>query len=138
MMQKNPNNRKKNTWKNIDINQNLVKMETECAVLIAMPHNSEFNGYKFWHSRKLVRDSRFDGKVSIGYTQDFVFRLKKYDNGICNSRGILDEIPLGANEIEIIFAKSANDTEPQEPEIYTPPHIEPEGAKADESLIDYD
>lgn len=125
-------------WKNIDINKNLIKAESERAVLIAMPHNSEYDGYKFWHPSKLVRDSWVGGKVSIGYTNDFVFRLKKYGGGKYNGREVLDEISLEADEFESIFKETANDVEPQEPEIYTPPHIEPEGAKADESLIDYD
>ena len=116
----------------------LATAETERAVLIAMPHSSEFDGYKFWHPRKLVRESRLKGKVSIGFTEEFVFYLRKYGSGLYNSREVTDEIPIAADEFEDVFAASANDYEPEEPLIYTPPRIDPENVTADESLIDYD
>lgn len=125
-------------WKNLNINNNLIKAETDRAVLIALPHKSDYNGYSFWHPAKLVRESRQAGKSSIGYTDEFVFRLKKYGKGKYNCREVLDEIPLAADEIEAIFYASADDYEPQEPEIYTPPRIDPENATVDESLLDID
>ena len=127
-------------WKNIDINKNLVKAGTERAVLIAMPHNSEFGGYSFWHPAKLVRNGNRGDMVSIGYTDEFQFRLKKYGKGRYNSREVIDEIPLAGDEFEAIFKSLGDDIAlpPEEPLIYTPEHLDPENATADESLIDYD
>lgn len=121
-------------WKNLQINKNLIKYDTGKAVLIAMPHSSEYDGYKFWHPSKLVRPGSHAAAVTIGYTDEFVFRLKKYGNGRYNSREVLDEIPLAGDEMAAIFGIPLSDQE--EPLIYTPETLEPENLGVDESLID--
>lgn len=86
-------------WKSININRQNIKQETAKAVLIQCPHNSEWDGYSFWHPAKLVRDGRHSNAVSIGYTDDFTFRLKK-----CNKRfEVIDEVELNASEFEEMF-----------------------------------
>lgn len=52
-------------WKNINISKNNIDTETARSVLIKMPHNSEYDGYKFWHPSKLVRNGRNSNSVSI-------------------------------------------------------------------------
>lgn len=65
-------------WKSISININLVHHDTGKATLIAMPHKSNYDGYKFWFPSKLVRSSRTrTDAVSLGYTDEFTFRLFK-------------------------------------------------------------
>lgn len=124
-------------WKHIEINQNLLKAETAKSTLIKMPHSSEYDGYVFWHPSKLVRDGRGGSTVSISYTGEFIFRLKKYGNGKYNSHEIISEKEIGAQEFEEVFARiSPCGYEPEEPEIYTPTALLPENATADESLID--
>ena len=91
-------------WKTISINKNQIKAETGKAVLIAMPHKSDYDGYSFWHSAKLVRDGKHSAAVSISYTDDFVFRLKKYGKGRFNRNEVIDEIPIAADEFEMIFS----------------------------------
>lgn len=127
-------------WKGLQINSNLIKARTEKYVLINMPHNSEYDGYAFWHPAKLVWDGLNSAAPSIRYTDGFVFRLKKYGKGRYNSREVLDEIPLAPDEMEIVFAAIGDNIIAPEPEplIHIPEHLEPENAKADESLIDYE
>lgn len=126
-------------WKRIYISSDRIKAETRKSVLISMPSSSDFAGFSFWHPRKLVRPSVFSNDVSVSYTNDFVFRLKKYGKGKYNSREVIETREISASEFVLAFSDAGvNDPEPEEPEIYVPEHLEPEGAEADESLIDYD
>lgn len=83
------------------INKNLIKAETDGAIKIALPHNSEYDGFHFWHSSKLVKQ---EGKsLYIIYTESFVFKLQKYGKGKHNRGVIIDEIPLAYDELEAVF-----------------------------------
>ena len=90
-------------WKNININKQNVKADSGKAVLIAMPHSSEYDGFSFWHPSKLVREGRNSYALSIGYTDDFKFRLVKYGKGKWNSRDIIEETEIGVEEFEEAF-----------------------------------
>lgn len=90
-------------WKNININKQNVDVETLNSVLIKMPHNSDFDGYKFWHPAKLVRKGRNSNSVSISYNDEFIFNLKKYGNGKYNKREVIDEIEIDTEEFENVF-----------------------------------
>lgn len=87
-------------WKNININKNQIKADTGKAVLIALPHNSKYDGFSFWHPSKLVRNGRHSAAVSIGYTNDFTFTLKKYGNGKYNGRDVIAEKVISVEEFE--------------------------------------
>ena len=93
-------------WKNININTNLIETETDKAVLFKMPHNSNYNGYVFWHPSKLVRSGRHSASVSVGYTDDFRFKLKEYRKGKYNWKNVISEIEIGATEFEEAFRKT--------------------------------
>lgn len=124
-------------WKTLNINKNNIITETDRAVLIACPHASDYDGYSFWHPSKLVRNGRHRAAVSISYTEEFTFRLKKYGKGKYNSREVLDEVQLGYDEIEDVFGVIDDCIyPPDEPLIYTPDPIEPEHAEVDPSLRD--
>lgn len=127
-------------WKSININKQNIKAETGRAVLIACPHNSEYDGYYFWHPSKLVRDGRHNNAVSISYTDDFTFYLKKYGQGKYNSRELLDEIQLGYDELEEVFGvMDENISSPQfvsDYETHKPETVEAVKTEADASLID--
>lgn len=90
-------------WKNINISKNLIKKYTNNAILISMPHNSNYKGYVFWHTSKLTRTGRNSAAVSLGYTDDFIFTLKKYGNGKYNSREVIDEKVIDVEEFENAF-----------------------------------
>lgn len=84
-------------WKNINISKNNIDHETAKAVLIKMPNKSDYKGYCFWHSSKLVRKGRNKNSISIGYTNDFTFKLIKYGNGKYNKNEF-----IGNEQIHIL------------------------------------
>lgn len=127
-------------WKNVNINKQNIDVETSRSVLIKMPHNSDFDGYKFWHPSKLVRKGRNSNSVSISYNDEFTFNLKKYGNGKYNKREVIDEIEIDTEEFENAFNvmnenitsnKYVSDYETHKPELIEP--IEP---KVEGELLD--
>lgn len=88
-------------WKTINFNAQNIEHETAKAVLIKMPNNSEWHGYKFWHPSKCVRTlSRGGGYFkSFSYTNNWEFTIFK-DNkkGDRTAEQVLD-----AEEIERAF-----------------------------------
>lgn len=127
-------------WRSININKQNIKAETGNAILIACPHNSEYDGYCFWHSAKLVREGRHGGAVSISYTEDFVFNLKKYGKGKYNSRELINEVQLRYDELEEVFGViNENISAPEyksDYETHKPAKVEAVARPADESLVD--
>jgi len=116
-------------WRSINVNLTMVKHQSERSVLIAMPHNSDFDGYAFWHPSKLVRDGRNSGSVSIAYSDDFVFHLKKYGSGKWNSREVIAEVDIGADDFTEAFAETDANIESPNTEVdfetHKPDQIDP-------------
>ena len=90
-------------WKNIEISKNNVQADSGRAILIAFPHSSEFDGFCFWHPSKLVRTGRNSNSLSVGYTDDFQFRILKYGKGKYNSKEIISEMEIGVLDFEEAF-----------------------------------
>lgn len=90
-------------WKNINVNIQNVKVNTGKAVLIAFPHNSNFDGWTFWHPSKLVRTGKHSYALSVSYTDDFKFKIVKYGKGKWNSREIISEKEISVAEFEEAF-----------------------------------
>lgn len=86
-------------WKSININVQNAEKTTDKAVLIKMPHKSNYDGYMFWHPSKLVRSGRHSWSVSLSYTDDFKFKLRKYNKRLV----VIDEIEISAKEFEKEF-----------------------------------
>lgn len=115
-------------WKNLQINKQNIKTETAKAVLINCPKKSKYSGYSFWHPSKLVRSGKHSYAVSVGYTDEFEFRLKKYGGGKYNSRQILDEVTISAAEfVEMFGVMDENIKAPKErDEVHVPESVEAE------------
>lgn len=128
------------TWKSININANQVKAETCRSVLIAMPHNSDYDGWVFWHPAKLVREGRHSAALSLSYTDEFVFRLKRYGHGKWNRNEVLDEKEIGAADLEEAFGVvDENIKAPEEKNAYEthkPAELKPAEAVVPEELKD--
>lgn len=90
-------------WKSININTNQIKANMGKAILLAMPHNSDYDGYVFWHTLKLIRDGKHLASISLNYTDDFTFCIKKYGKGKYNNRKVIDEKIIGVEEFENAF-----------------------------------
>lgn len=129
-------------WKNININKNNIKVETERSYLIAMPHNSDYDGYQFWHPAKLVREGRHRAAISISYTDDFEFKLVKYGKGKWNSRDVIATTTISAEAFEAAFGITNENivaptvTYKNEYETHKPEPLEAENKEALEELKD--
>ena len=88
-------------WKTINFNKQNIEHETEKAVLIKMPNNSEFKGYQFWHPAKCVR-TLSAGKSyfkTFSFAEDWEFTIFKTDK---NGNKTNEQI-LNANEMQEAF-----------------------------------
>jgi len=95
-------------WKNLKINAQNIEFADYKTTLIKMPNNSDYAGYRFWHPSKLIRDAGGKGYFkSMGYTEDFEFKLKKYGRGQHNSKKVLHEVTVDYTKMEEAF-ESAN------------------------------
>jgi hypothetical protein len=92
------------TWKNLKVNVQNIEVETAKAVLIKFPHNSELDGFKFWHPAKLVRNGSHSYEKSIGYTDDFKIKAIKNGNGKYNRFEVIAEKEITIEELEKAFA----------------------------------
>ena len=92
-------------WKNVLINDNQIKAILENSLLINCPHNSKYDGYAYWHPRKCIHRGTHSANKSLGYTNDFKFRLIKYGKGQYNQRDIIDEVEINAQEFEDMYKK---------------------------------
>lgn len=124
-------------WQNININIQNVETETAKSVLIKMPNNSQYKGFKFWHPAKLVRKGRNSYAISISFTDDFTFKLVKYGNGKYNKYDVIDQIEIDAQKLKEAFGvMDENITAPQYKSDYETHKPEPLEAKEVEALED--
>lgn len=98
-----------------------------------MPHNSDYDGYVFWVSSKLVDVNR--NSTSILYKDEFTFKLAKYDQSGINCKEKVDEKTISADEFVKIFS-NVDDALEEIPLIHTPPNLKPIKSKVLEELKD--
>lgn len=65
-------------WNKIKINNNNIEYTTSNAYLIKLPNKSEFAGYKFWVSYKLINE--YDNYIILSCKDDFEFQIFKKNN----------------------------------------------------------
>lgn len=118
-------------WKEFSVLSQNIKHETAKAVLVQMPHNSDYNGFKFWHPQKITED---DGhRYFLKYTDDFIFRLFKNGKWKHNQREVIDRIDLSAEEVVAAFSR---DCPLDEWETHKPEKLEPGKVEVLEELLD--
>lgn len=84
-------------WSKIIISNNNIETSTEKSVLIKMKHNSNYDGYVFWHPAKLVRSE--NKMKSFSFNETFTFKLKKFGNGKYNKFEVISEKEISASEM---------------------------------------
>ena len=102
-------------WKNITINKQNIKGETAKAFLIQMPHKSQFDGFSFWHPKKLVRPGCNSYACELGYTDEWTFKLVKYGSGKWNQFEQIDNTSINAADFEEAFMPSNDNLNPKQP-----------------------
>lgn len=125
-------------WQSININKQNIETETAKAVLVKMPNNSKYKGFKFWHPAKLVRSGRHSYAVSISFTEDFTFKLFKNGNGKHNKYEVVDQNEIDAQEFKEAFGvMDENIVAPKsEYETHKPEQLEVKEVEALEELKD--
>lgn len=87
-------------WKSIQINKQNIKKNIGTAVLIAMPHNSDYNKFTFWHTTKLIKVGKHSNALELIYNDEFIFKLKKVSKKNFN---VLEEIEIDVEDFEEAF-----------------------------------
>nr|DAO33617.1 MAG TPA: hypothetical protein [Caudoviricetes sp.] len=89
------------TWKNITANSNLIEFTTDKSILIKLPKSD----FVFWHPAKLVRiNGKNNYRMSIGYTDSFIFNIFKQGKGQYNKTQKIAEKQITVEEFEAYFA----------------------------------
>lgn len=69
------------------------------GIVFRMPEGSGFEGYTFWHTKKLL-SRLFSRDWEMLYRPDFMFHLKHYENVESEARRLLCETEVTAGEFE--------------------------------------
>lgn len=105
-------------WKNIEINIQNIETDTGKATLIKMPNKSKYAGYKLWHPSKLIGYGSNSYARSLGYTDEFKFKLFKNGNGKYNKFNVIDTIEIDVEEFEEAFDCMSDCTRTKSNETY--------------------
>ena len=118
-------------WKNIKINTNLIKSKKGKSALISLPLSSAYKDFVMWYPSKLVRYNEYEESASIAYTDDFTFKIKKYDSVRFN-RQVVEEKVISVEDFEEAFSFGMEEV----PLIHYPERLEPIYTEALEELKD--
>ena len=122
-------------WRSVTISTNNIEVSTAKAVLIKMPHKSDYDGFVFWHPAKLVRQGNHPYAKKVSYTDDFEFRLFKKGNGRFNYNTKIAEKTISAAEMRKAM-KMMEITMLDPYELHTPEMLGPVKIEALEELKD--
>ena len=127
-------------WKEFYISQSNIEAESDRSILVKMPHNSDYDGYMFWHSRILVARGPVSYSVALTYHDKFIFRLFKSKRSKYGKYEKSEKIEVDAREVVEAFERV---NEPFRPrpykrpnEVHVPPVLEPEKHEALDELKD--
>ena len=90
-------------WHKVPVNFQNIKTETEKAFLIAMPHSSDYDGFKFWYPKKLVREGSHAYEVTLSVSDDMEITLRRTSE---KTRQVLEEKVVGAEELLAAFGQT--------------------------------
>lgn len=132
----------KTEWKKFAFNIQNIAHETDNGILIQMPHNSEYDSFQFWTSKKLTREGRHSYEMLLSVNETMKFKLQKTGNGKHNRFKVIAEQEITADELAEAFGgycEAPNapkiDTEREEIIRHTPEPLDPiEDAEADPEL----
>lgn len=124
-------------WKKFSCNIQNIKHETEKAFLIAMPHSSEFDGFEFWISKKLVREGSNSYEVLVSVTDDMTFKLKRVSD---KTRKVLAEQTIDSEAMIDAFGGERVGVKKYQPKPFEtitrhPEPLTPECVEPDTDLI---
>lgn len=131
-------------WQKIAFNIQNVVAETASGICIQMPHASEYDGFKFWVSKKLVRRGRHSYEHLLSIKDDMAFRLVKTGNGRYNRFQVIAEKMINAAKMVDAFgghvpessaARKVLDENEETIIRHTPQALEPVEIEADPALV---
>lgn len=110
----------KKQWQSLIFNSQNIEKETARAVLIKLPHSSKFDGWSFWHPKKLIKDAGGKGYfLSLSYTDDWEFKISKgKDLKVITPKDIEEAFNRGHEAFEFAI----ENTKPYNP-IHTPDQL---------------
>ena len=124
-------------WKNIDIDRKYIKVKTYRSALIQMPHDSDYDGYCFWHPITLIWRGWLTKDFSLRYHDDFKFRLFQETRDKYGKYKKINWRTVSAQEIISAFENSTEIPEHEiKPLVHVPPVLEPVKCEALDELKD--
>lgn len=90
-------------WRKVAINAQNICGETDRGVCVQMPHASAHDGFKFWTSKKLMRDGGHSYEYLLSVKTDMTFKLVKNGNGKYNRFKVIAEYEITADELAEAF-----------------------------------
>ena len=125
-------------WEEIDINRNYIKVKTYRSAKIQMPHDSDYDGYYFWHPITLIGRGWLTTDVSLGYHDDFKFRLFQEERDKYGKYKKINCCTVSAKEVIDAFRNSTAIPEHErlKPLVHVPPNLAPVKCEALDELKD--
>ena len=133
-------------WRKIAINAQNMCAETERGILIQMPHKSDYDGFKFWVSKKLLCNGRHSYEYLLSVNDGMKFKLFKNGSGQYNRFKTIAEQEVSADTLAEAFGGYAvevrktyhaeADFDREEIIRHTPEPLAPvQDAQADQTLV---
>ena len=90
-------------WTTVIIGRKNIEKQIENSYLIHMPQSSKYAGYMVWLPAKLVKAGRNIQTIAFSFTNEFIFKLKRYDQEEFSDFHLIDVKDINALEFEKAF-----------------------------------